>query len=155
VGRRVLVEACRRSPIARAVRADKLTLAALEATALAHARGDAGGIPAVRSIGVPTDELRARAQRLVAALPAGAAELESGRSVTGGGSLPGGTLATVLVALRHPRPELVAEALRAGEPPVVARIESSRLVLDVRTVDPAEDETLAAALRAAVAAGLG
>ena len=155
VGRRVLIEACKRSPIARAVRADKLTLAAMEATALAHARGEHGAIPAARSIDAPIEELRTRAQRLVAALPAGAAQIESGNSVTGGGSLPGRTIATVLVALRHPRPEVVAEKLRADDPPVIARIENRRLVLDVRTVDPSDDDTLARALRTAIAEGGG
>ncbi len=146
VGRRVLIEACRRSPIARAVRADKLTLAAMEATAQAHARGDASEVPTVRSIVATADEIRARAQQLIAALPHGEATVEPGESVTGGGSLPGRTLATALVVIRHARPSVLASALRACDPPVIARVENGRLLVDLRSVAPADDGALAGAL---------
>ena len=152
VGRRELIDACRRSPIARAVRADKLTLAAMEATALAHARGEAGSVPAVRAITASGDEIRARAERLVAALPPGEATVEAGESVTGGGSLPGQTLPTVLVVAAHPRPAVLAAVLRANDPPVIGRVENERFALDLRTVGPADDEALATALRAAMSA---
>ena len=152
VGRRVLIDACRRSPIARAVRADKLTLAAMEATALAHAREEASSIPAVRAVAASTDEIRARADRLVAAFQPGEVTVEAGESVTGGGSLPGQTLPTVLVVAAYPRPAILAAVMRANDPPVIGRVEDARFVLDLRTVDPADDDVLAAALQAALSA---
>ena len=151
VGRRVLIEACRRHPIARAVRADKLTLAAMEATALAHARGDAAQIPALASIAAAPQELHARAERVVAGLPQGSAVVESGRSVTGGGSLPRGSLATSLVVVPAVAAEHLAALLRENDPPVIARIDNGRLVIDLRTVDPADDSTVLQA----IAAGIG
>ena len=150
VGRRVLIEACRRSPIARAVRADKMTLAAMEATTLAHARGEALEIPTARAIAAPVDEIRVRAERLAGALPQGEASTRPGESVTGGGSLPGQTLQTVLVAVAHPRPNDLAAALRANNPPVVGRVEDGLLVVDLRTVAPHDDLALTAALQAAL-----
>ena len=152
VGRRVLIDACRRSPIARAVRADKLTLAAMEATALAHARGEMGSIPAVRAIASSVEEIRERADRLIAAFPPGEVTIEAGETVTGGGSLPGRTLPTVLLVAAHPRPSILAATLRANDPPVIGRLEDERFVLDLRTVDPADDEVLATALQAALSA---
>jgi L-seryl-tRNA(Ser) seleniumtransferase len=150
-GRRELVEACRRSPVARAVRADKLTLAAMEATAIAHARGRVEEIPAVRAITADAEGIRARAERLVARLPSGRASVEPGESVTGGGSLPGHAIATYLVALAAGRPSVVSEALRRSDPPVIGRIEAGRLVFDLRTVAPEDDDALAAALGAVLA----
>lgn len=147
-GRRVLIEACRRNPIARAVRADKLTLAAMEATALTHARADAGDIPALGAVRATSAELKTRAERIVAGLPSGDARVEPGESVTGGGSLPGRTLATFLVVARYPRPDILAAVLRANDPPVVGRVEDGRLVLDLRTVHPSDDATVIAALQA-------
>jgi L-seryl-tRNA(Ser) seleniumtransferase len=151
-GRRVLIDACRRSPIARAVRADKLTLAAMEATALAHARGEAGSIPAVRAIAASAEEIRARADRLVADVPSGEVTIEAGESVAGGGSLPGQTLRTSVLVAAHPRPSVLAAVLRANDPPVIGRVEDARFVLDLRTVDPADDAVLATALQAALSA---
>ncbi len=150
VGRRVLIEACRTHPIARAVRADKLTLAAMEATALAHARSERSTIPAVAAVDVSPDVLRMRAERVLSALPPGSAAVEPGESVTGGGSLPGETLPASLIVVAHPRPEALAAQLRSGEPPVIARIEGGRVVLDLRTVDPSDDAVVAAALAAGI-----
>ena len=152
VGRRVLIEACRRHPIARAVRADKLTLAAMEATALAHARGDAGRIPTLASITAAPGVLQARAERVVAGLPAGSATVEPGRSVTGGGSLPGTSLSTTLVVVPGVPAEHLAALLRENDPPVIARIDNGRLVADLRTVDPADDSTVVQALAAGISA---
>jgi L-seryl-tRNA(Ser) seleniumtransferase len=145
VGRRVLVEACRRHPIARAVRADKLTLAAMEATALAYARGEA--VPASASITISADELHHRAGRIAAGLPVGSVRVEPGKSVTGGGSLPGVTILTALLTVDAGPPDALAAALRASDPPVIGRIEGGHLVLDLRTVDPADDDVVRDALR--------
>ncbi|MGH2785708.1 MAG: L-seryl-tRNA(Sec) selenium transferase [Actinomycetota bacterium] len=150
VGRRVLIEACRRSPIARAVRADKLTLAAMEATALAHARGDARSIPAIAAIEADEHALRARAEQLVSGLPPGEAAVDRGESVVGGGSLPGRSLPTSLVRFTYPQPEVLAATLRATDPPVIGRIDGGRFVIDLRTVDPADDSILLDALAAGI-----
>jgi L-seryl-tRNA(Ser) seleniumtransferase len=72
-----------------------------------------------------------------------------GESVVGGGSVPGRTLPTALVAVEHPDPERLAAALRAGDPPIVGRIQDDVFVMDVRTIDPTDDDTVAAALAAA------
>ena len=149
-GKQNLVEACRRNPIARAVRADKLTLAAMEATALAHARGSTGTLPAAAMIDTAADRIRDRAERLVAALPTGSASMEPGESVTGGGSLPGHTIPTAMVALRSEQPNAIAAALRRHDPPVIARIEDGRVLLDLRTVPPEEDDLVARAVRSAL-----
>ena len=146
-GKGQLIEACRRNPIARAVRADKLTLTAMEATALAHARGRAEELPAVASIGFDARDLRARAERVVATLPEGSTTVEPGESVTGGGSLPGHALTTWVIAIAHPRPDSVAAALRRNDPPIVARVDGGRVRLDLRTVAVSDDETVAEALR--------
>ena len=150
VGKRNLIEACRRNPIARAVRADKLTLAALEWTALAYARGWTDEIPAVAAIAMDPDELAVRAERVVAMLPPGTASIEPGESVTGGGSLPGHALPTALIVIAHPKPDELAAALRANDPPVIARVENGRVVLDLRAVALSDDEIVSQAVRTAL-----
>jgi L-seryl-tRNA(Ser) seleniumtransferase len=150
VGKRSLIEACRRDPIARAVRADKLTLAAMESTVLAHARGWTDEIPAVAAIVSDPAELATRCERVVAALPPGAATVEPGESVIGGGSLPGRTLPTTLIGITHPKPSDLAGALRAGDPPIIARIENDRVVLDLRAVSLADDEIIGRSIRTAL-----
>jgi L-seryl-tRNA(Ser) seleniumtransferase len=149
-GKRTLIEACRRNPIARAVRADKLTLAAMESTALAHARGWTDEIPAAAAIAADPAALAVRAERVVATLPPGTASIEEGESVTGGGSLPGHTLRTTLIAIAHPKPNDLAAALRRNDPPVIARVENDRVVLDLRAVALSDDEVISQALRAAL-----
>ncbi|HJR19586.1 MAG TPA: L-seryl-tRNA(Sec) selenium transferase [Actinomycetota bacterium] len=149
-GSRILIEACRRNPIARAVRADKLTLAAMEATAIAHARGEAGSIPAGAAMASSEEDLHARAERIVAALPPGDASIAPGESVVGGGSLPGTTLPTSLLAFAYQRPEVLAATLRGNDPPVIGRIDGGRFVVDLRTVDPADDPILLEALAAGI-----
>ena len=145
-GREDLVAACRRHPLARAVRADKTTLAALEATLVQHATGAVDAIPVRRMIAARDTDLRPRAERIAAAV---AGEVVEGHSVVGGGSMPGHTIPTPLVAVRDPQPDRLAAALRGNRPPVVARVENDSLVIDVRTVDPADDEIVVEALRRA------
>jgi L-seryl-tRNA(Ser) seleniumtransferase len=146
-GRATLVERLRRHPLARAVRLDKASLAALAATLLHYVRGEAPRqVPVWRMIATPLDELERRAAGWVAAL-AGDVSILDGRSVVGGGSLPEESLATRLLALRLPDPTAAAAALRRGDPPVIARIERELLLLDPRTVDPNDDETVLRALR--------
>ncbi|WP_409463471.1 L-seryl-tRNA(Sec) selenium transferase [Amycolatopsis sp. GA6-003] len=148
VGAEDLVAGLARHPIARAVRIDKLTLAALEATLLAHLSGRRDQeLPVWRSLRMGWDDLHPRAQRLAARLGPGA-EVREGASTPGGGSLPGQTIRSPLVHLT-PRSDSEAATmarLRHGDPPVIARTEKGRLVIDLRTVDEDDDDTLAAAL---------
>jgi L-seryl-tRNA(Ser) seleniumtransferase len=146
-GRRDLVDRCKQHPLARAVRIDKLDLAALSATLAHYLKGEAEReIPVWRMISLPLDEIERRAQALAAALrQAGyAADVIDGRSTVGGGSLPGETLPTRLVALTADSPDMYLAKLRAGDLPVVARIEADRVVFDVRTV--LDDEELVGVL---------
>jgi len=146
-GRRSLIEACRRNPIARAVRADKLTLAAMEATTLAHARGRSDELPTARGIALSPVEIRRRVEAVTAALPEGRAEARPGESVTGGGSLPGQTLATVVLAVPGSGANALATRLRRNDPPIVARVEHDALIIDLRTVSPEDDAIVKEALQ--------
>jgi L-seryl-tRNA(Ser) seleniumtransferase len=148
VGKRVLVDKLRKHPLMRALRVDKLTLAALEGTLLDYLAGrSSGSIPVLRMITMAADAVEARARALGERLGSAgwSVALISGASAVGGGSAPGIELPTVLLAIE--RVGLTASALdatlRALDPPVVARIADDTVVLDLRTVDPGEDERLA------------
>ncbi|HYK81520.1 MAG TPA: L-seryl-tRNA(Sec) selenium transferase [Gemmatimonadales bacterium] len=147
------IEACRKDPLARAVRADKLTLAALEAT-LALYRDPAAArreIPVLRMLTEDPAAIQQGAEALCRAVGRGA-EVVAGESEVGGGSFPGVTLATWLVQLTAARaaPDLLAARLRAAHPPIIARIAADRLLLDARTIFPDQLETAARAVRAAL-----
>ena len=103
-------------------------------------------------IGTPVETLRGRASAVAARIgpPAGVAATEA---TVGGGSLPGDTLPSAGVALAIDAPDRLAAALRAGRPHVHARVAGGELILDLRTVDPADDGPLATAVAAALAAG--
>ncbi|MCU1658671.1 MAG: L-seryl-tRNA(Sec) selenium transferase [Pseudonocardiales bacterium] len=142
-----VVEAMRRHPLARALRVDKLTLAALEATV------DGPPSPTHRALHADPDDLRGRCERLAADLADLAeigAEVVRSDGVVGGGGAPGVTLTGWAVAL----PESYAAALRSGRPPIVGRVERGRCLLDLRCVDSADDEAVAAAVRAVGAGGV-
>jgi L-seryl-tRNA(Ser) seleniumtransferase len=147
VGRADLVARLERHPLARAVRLDKMAFAALEATLLHYLRGEAvDKVPIWRMIAQPLEEVRRGARRWPGALAArGAARvrLVRGETAVGGGSLPGQALPTWVVELLDvPAPTQVAARLRAGDPPIVPRIEGDRLLLDPRTVLPEEEKAL-------------
>ncbi|OBJ05464.1 L-seryl-tRNA(Sec) selenium transferase [Mycobacterium sp. 1465703.0] len=131
-----LIERIRRHPAARALRVDKLTLAALEATLLGPSP------PVAQALAADVALLRARAEALAAGLP-GAVAVDCVAAVGGGGA-PGVELPSAAVSL----PESYAAALRTGSPPVVGRLEGGRCLLDLCTVPPEDDELLAAAVRA-------
>jgi L-seryl-tRNA(Ser) seleniumtransferase len=131
-----LIERLRRHPAARALRVDKLTLAALEATLMGPPP------PVARALSVDVTELRARAERLAAQLP-GAHAVDCIAAVGGGGA-PGAELPSAGVSL----PESCAAPLRTGTPAVVGRLEAGRCLLDLRTVAPEDDERLVEAVRA-------
>jgi L-seryl-tRNA(Ser) seleniumtransferase len=158
-GKKDVIERIRRNPLFRALRVDKLTIAALEATLRAYLRGAPDEVPALRMIRLPAEEIRRRAEGFVARLGGDASaeiEIVEGNSVVGGGSTPGQSLPTFLIAIRsvgHSATALETRLRRPATqlPPVVGRIENDRLVLDLRTVFPEQEEALAAGLRAALA----
>ncbi|MFN8483017.1 MAG: L-seryl-tRNA(Sec) selenium transferase [Anaerolineae bacterium] len=152
VGRADLIARLRSFPLTRALRVDKLTLAALQATLLHYRRGDVTRIPVWAMIAATLDDLAARAGAWATPLAARglAVEVVAAESTIGGGALPGESLPTRALALTVPSPDDVAARLRRGAPPVVARIEGDRLLFDPRTVLPEQDDALLAALTAAV-----
>jgi L-seryl-tRNA(Ser) seleniumtransferase len=155
VGRSTLVARLRKDPLARAMRPDKVTLAAVAATLGLYRAGLAAErIPVWRMIAAEMDELRGRASALSAAVPErarSAIAVVDVSSTVGGGSLPGETLPSLAVAIAARSADRLLERLRAGEPAVVARIEGGRVLLDLRTVDPEDDAAIADALRIALA----
>jgi len=145
VGQAKYVDLLRSHPLARALRVDKLCLAGLQATLLHYLKEEAAKhVPVWRMIATSQAEVERRARRWRRSLRrAGVlAEVVDGRSTVGGGSLPGETLPTKLVALLVAHPDRLAAKLRAADPPVVARIEDDRLVLDPRTVLVEEEREL-------------
>jgi L-seryl-tRNA(Ser) seleniumtransferase len=155
LGTTAVVAACRNDPLARAVRADKFTLAALEATLALYRDPETARreIPVLRMLTADAGELRQRAAALARALPAAAgAQPVEGTSEVGGGAFPVATLGTWLVRLEpagQSADELAAR-LRRGAPPVIARIEANRVVLDPRTLLPGDDESVVRAVGAAL-----
>jgi L-seryl-tRNA(Ser) seleniumtransferase len=139
-----------RHPLARAVRIDKLTLAALEATLRLRLTGRLNEIPVERMTRATVEDVRRRAAMWTVKLEERGVRtsLVPGESAVGGGSLPGHALPTVLIALSGPASRLAA-ALRHGDPPVIARIEKDACCLDPRTVLKGEDETLIDAVEVA------
>ena len=154
VGKRDLINTVASHPLARAVRIDKVSMAALAATMLHFIHEEATTeIPIWRMVSAPAEDLRARAQRWNQSL-AGRASVEPSRSTIGGGSLPGETLPTWVLSVDAQavdgNAEALARRLRQGNPPVVGRIEEERVLLDPRTVMPEQDDALIDVLRAAV-----
>ena len=139
----------RRHPLMRALRADKMTYAALEATLEEYAAGRAAEtVPVARMIAMPIEEIGRRADALAARLSNAGVQaiVVDGESTIGGGSAPGSALPTRLVALQDHPADAVEARLRSGDPPVIARIDADRLVLDLRTVPPELDAQLADAI---------
>ena len=154
VGRGDLIGRIRRDPLARAMRPDKVTLAAVAATLGLYRAGVATDrVPVWRMIAAPLDELRRRAEAVVAAIGPAASAVEV-RSTIGGGSLPGETLPSLAIAIdagtSGRAPDRLLARLRAGEPVVVGRIEAGCAVFDLRTVEAADDRALGEAIRVAM-----
>ncbi|MGD0015612.1 MAG: L-seryl-tRNA(Sec) selenium transferase [Bryobacteraceae bacterium] len=150
-GRGDLIERLRRNPMYRALRLDKLILQALETAlrSLVLERWD--DVPALRMIRMSAGEIRDRAQRLLPLLGRVRAEVVPGRSLIGGGSTPEQSLETWLISIDAGDVVALERRLRTGTPPVIARIEDQRLLIDLRTVFPDEEAELAAALGRAAA----
>jgi L-seryl-tRNA(Ser) seleniumtransferase len=152
VGSRQAVDACRRNPLTRAMRVDKLTLAALEAT-LALYRDPARAfvdVPVLAMVTAPADSIRERANRLAASLRERGVlcDVVESEAAVGGGAFPTARLASSAVALRGRSADLEVK-LRTGDPPIIGRIVDERIQLDLRSLLPDRDEDLA---RAAVQA---
>jgi len=146
-GKPEVVSRLRRNPLFRALRLDKLVYQALEQTLRRILLERWDEIPALAMIRQPAAAIRQRAEKLVARIPGFAGEIIEGQSVIGGGATPEQPLPTWLIAL-PPGGAIEAEKrLRAGDPPIIARIEQDRLLIDLRTVLPEEEDSLVAALK--------
>jgi L-seryl-tRNA(Ser) seleniumtransferase len=145
VGKKALIDVLRQHPLARAIRADKLCLAALSATLDHYRRGEAlEKIPVWRMIARPLADIEAAAQAWAQQLRG---TVIPGESAVGGGSLPGATLPTALLALDVSHADDFAARLRAANPPIIARIAEGRVLLDPRTVLPGQEQPLLHGLR--------
>jgi L-seryl-tRNA(Ser) seleniumtransferase len=157
-GKKELVARIRRHPLFRALRIDKLSIAALETTLSAYLAGNLDEVPALRMIRLGADSIRVRARDFVAGLrsqiPAGEVDLDivPGSSLIGGGSTPDRELPTYLIRIASARYSAAQLEARLRKAPqgisVIARVESDRLVLDLRTVFPEQQAVLAATLSA-------
>ena len=152
LGRADVIKKMSRHPLARALRIDKLTLAALEATLRQRLSSRSDEIPVDRMLHAPVENVRRRAAMWIVKLEERGVKtrLIDGMSAVGGGSLPAHPIPTVLIAIAGPASR-IATALRQGDPPVIARIEKDKCCLDPRTVLRGEDETLLDAVELALA----
>lgn len=151
VGRRAIVERLRRHPLYRALRSDKLRLAALEATLVAHQRGVAvEEVPVIQMAALTADEIGQRARSLVEQVTRTELrfDFEPGESAVGGGAGPTCNLPTTLLSITHPRmtAQEIERTLRSSSPPIIARISEGKVLLDLRTVFPDELAEVARAL---------
>lgn len=155
-GRADLVAELRRHPLARALRVDKLTIAALNATLVQYVLGRQDTeVPVWEMLRRDSRSLRRRARRWARAAGEAGAVVPS-RTMVGGGSLPGQGVETWCAAIRHPAgAEAVSRALRSHRPPVVGRIDDGAVLLDPRTVDPRDDLQIEAAVTSALREGAG
>jgi L-seryl-tRNA(Ser) seleniumtransferase len=150
-GREELIARLRSNPLFRALRVDKLTYAALEATLMEYVRQNHNAIPFVRMLRMTAEDVRVRVASLEEKLQAAkalATEIIAGESLIGGGSAPTSTLPTFLLAVTAGAlsAEELATRLRRDDPPIITRVEEGRVLLDLRTVFPNEDALIASAL---------
>jgi L-seryl-tRNA(Ser) seleniumtransferase len=150
-GRADLVARMRSNSLFRALRVDKLTYAALEATLMAYVKADHNAIPILRMVRLSKDEIGERAKAVANKLrdSALAIEIIDGDSVIGGGAAPSAILPTRLlaIALEGLSADELCSRLRAAEPPIIARVEEGLVLLDLRTVSPSQDEFITHALQ--------
>jgi L-seryl-tRNA(Ser) seleniumtransferase len=149
-GRADLLVRMRSNSLFRALRVDKLTYAALEATLLAYLKHDYDAVPVLRMMRLSKADIARRAEALIAQIntPKLKLEIRDGESVIGGGAAPSAVLPTRLIAVTHPEigADDLSTRLRAHHPPIIGRVEDEHVLLDLRTVFPAQDATLADAL---------
>ncbi|HEY1270761.1 MAG TPA: L-seryl-tRNA(Sec) selenium transferase, partial [Terriglobales bacterium] len=153
-GKREMIARIRSNPLFRALRADKLTYAALEATLLAYVKHDHDAIPALRMMRLSQDEIGRRTEALAGQVRSAklSVELIDGESVIGGGAAPSAVLPTRLLAMSHKdlSADELAAHLRQAQVPIVARVEEGRVLLDLRTVFPEQDAAILESLREAL-----
>jgi L-seryl-tRNA(Ser) seleniumtransferase len=148
VGRSAIIERLRANPLARALRVDKLTLAALQGTLAIHRSGRAlQEIPVLRQLTMSVAEIRPRAEKLLERLRTAESSncefsIEAVDSAPGGGSMPDLTLPSWAIGISSPDPEGFARRLRTGDPAVFSRVRGGKTMVDLRTVLPGEEETL-------------
>ncbi len=147
VGKREPLERIRKNPMFRALRVDKLTIAALEATISIYSQGRFDSLPALRMIRMSKEQIAERAGRLAEKISTCAgftAKLRDGHSVIGGGSTPGQTLETSLVAVRHRQQSAakLEETFRRRKPSILGRVEQDEFLIDLRTVSEIEEQKI-------------
>lgn len=148
VGRTEIIDRLRSHPLARALRVDKLTLAALQGTLEVHRSGRAfAEIPVLRQLSLAVDELQSRAELLLQQLQSGAAgsatfSIETVASASGGGALPELTLPSCAISIATSDAHRLAKRLRLGEPSVFSRVQDGKVLIDLRTVLPEDDAVL-------------
>lgn len=148
VGRKALIDVVKQHPLARALRADKMTLAGLQSVACSYLDNDATAIPLWRMATTTNEELHDRAEAIIAASGLAArAHIAASEAVAGGGSLPGLTIPSVAIAIRSSNVDATLRHLRV-EHRIVATARDGEVALDLRSVDPYDDATVADALRA-------
>ena len=157
VGRRDLIQQCRQNPITRALRIDKMTLAALETTLrlYRYERQAIEKIPTLKMIALSPTELKDRAEELASSIQRAGEngrlriEVRQGFSQVGGGSLPAQDLSTFVVAVQSVdlSPDQIEQCLRRNDPPIIGRIESGHFIMDLRTIMPRQIEIIALAFR--------
>jgi L-seryl-tRNA(Ser) seleniumtransferase len=148
-GKAELIAKARKHPLARAVRADKFCLAALEATLIHYVRGEAEReVPVWRMIAAPVEELDRRAHLWAQRI--GVGEVVDSLSTVGGGSLPEETLPTRALAIAVSKPQAFLARLRTASPPVIARIEDGRVLLDPRTIMADDEEMMVKAVQSSL-----
>ncbi len=149
VGRKVLIDKIKKHPLARAVRADKVCLAGISATLLHYLKNDAEReIPIWKMMSLTLKQVRGRAEAWKKEI--GQGNVVEGESTVGGGSLPGESFKTYLLSLDVKSPDKFLKKLRDQDPPIIARTENDKILLDPRTVPPEQDGTLLAGLKDAL-----
>lgn len=150
-GRSDLIARMRSNSLFRALRVDKLTYATLEATLLAYVKGDHDAIPALRMMRLSKEEIGRRAEAIANRVRSSrlSVEVRDGESVLGGGAAPSATLATRVLSITCEglSADELSARLRAYDPPIIVRVEDGRVLLDLRTVFPEQDEVVASALK--------
>ena len=143
-----LVARMRAHPLFRALRVDKMCYAALEATLVTYLREEYDSLPILRMLRLPSEEVERRCQLLAVSASGLSAQVVATRTVIGGGAAPGKTLPSFALSLAYDRMSATefARRLRHKATPIVARVEEDRVLLDLRTVDPADDRYLAETL---------
>lgn len=152
-GKRALIDLVKKHPLARALRADKLSLAALEATLRLYRDERAAEIPVVRAMTEPPAATKARAEALLGRLGDGGFALREVQAMVGGGSLPLAALSSTAVLLLPAKGQgavRLAAELRASDPPVIARIEDDRVIIDLKSVQDSELDELSTSIRSAL-----